>query len=195
MKREQKGIRRRVLPFTIATLAAIGGTTFILMDNDGNTPSVPERSRTTLLKGQSALNSWDPTTVPATIYESPTDSRPSMSPPTSVQQMPDDLERVVDPIEEIFDDEFDKCMDNNGGYPPKVFTSPPTTFVPEDGWDGSNLEQITPTTTYSRANTNVGDLCRIFATYKVIDADKSNSAVPKASAATPIPAPESKVTG
>lgn len=190
MKREQNGIQRRVLPLTAAVLAVIGGTTFTLISNDGNNQTAPERSRTTLLKGQTAFDPWIPTTVPPTIYEAPTDSRPEAVPPTSVQQMPGGLERTTDPIERLFDDEFSKCMEINDGYPDKD-TAPPTTFVPEDGWSLEDYEQMSPPTTYPEAFTDIHRLCRTYATYRVAG---SENGFPEAPAATPIPT-EGRVTG
>ena len=195
MKREEGRVRRHILPITVSALVAIGSTIFALMDDNSEVPNRPEHSRITLLKGLTALDPWEPTTVPATIYEAPTDSRPSAIPSTSVQQMPDNPERIPDPAKILFDDKFVECMDINNGNPKKDFTPPPTTLVTEDGWDESDLEEVTPTTVYPRADKDIRELCRIFATYKVIDADESNSTVPGAPAATPIPAPESEVTG
>jgi len=191
MKIKQREIRRSALPLTVAILALVGSTTFTLMDNDGKTTTAPERSRTTLLKGQTAFDPWIPTTVPPTIYEAPTDSRPEAVPPTRVQQMPGGLERTTDPIERLFDDEFSKCMEINDGYALKDFTPPPTTFVPEDGWSLEDYEQMSPPTTYPEAFTDIHRLCRTYATYRVAG---SENGFPEAPAATPIPT-EGRVTG
>ena len=196
MKREEGRIRRHILPITVSVLAAIGGTTFALMDDNSEVPNRPEHSRTTLLKGLTALDPWEPTTVPATIYEAPTDSRPSAIPSTSVQQMPDNPERILDPAKILFDDKFVECMDINNGYPKKDFTPPPTTLVTEDGWDESDLEEVTPTTVYPRADKDIRELCSVFATFKVVEANgESKIFIEEAPAATPIPAPYGKVTG
>lgn len=196
MKSKEGKIRRHILPITVSALVAIGSTTFALMDDDGKVPNRAEHSRTTLLKGLTALDPWESTTVPATIYEAPTDSRPSAIPSTSVQQMPDNPERIPDPAKILFDDKFVECMDINNGYPKKDFTPPPTTLLTEDGWDESDLEEVTPTTVYPRADKDIRELCSIFATFKVAEADEeSRVVIAEAPAATPIPAPESKVTG